>query len=82
LDFACEMQARVLNGADGFDALKGQGFSRAAKQPEVSWALAPEGWFEKAQYIPQRLKPAHLYGAFCGTTEVVPFKTRLSPLGL
>jgi hypothetical protein len=32
LDFACEMQARVLNGADGFDALKGQGFSRAAKR--------------------------------------------------
>jgi hypothetical protein len=37
--------------------LKGHGFSRAARKPLKSWALAPEGRFRKVKYIPRRLKP-------------------------
>ena len=48
----------VLNAGNGLVALKGHGFSHAAKQPEASWVSAPEGRFETIQYIPQRLKPA------------------------
>jgi hypothetical protein len=53
--------------------MKGHGFSRAAKQPEISRALAPEGWFEKIQLHPSAAKADKICLAI-GTAEAVPFQ--------
>ena len=65
-------------------ALKGRGFSRAAKSPKWNAALAAEGMQMVDGNVPQGLKPGLDFAAFAARLKSCPFKAQefKLPLGL
>jgi zinc protease len=56
-------------------ALKGHGFSRAAKRPKWNAALAAEGMQMDEKNLPQGLKPGLVLATFAARLKSCPFKT-------
>jgi hypothetical protein len=61
-------------------ALKGHGFSRAARVGKIDGASALGGCILlPSKAIPQGLKPESFSSACFGTTEAVPFQDKMLP---
>jgi probable rRNA maturation factor len=63
-------------------ALKGHGFSRSAKNPKKTRALAPEGMQLARKALPQGLKPRNLSSPQSARLKSGPFKAIATPISV